>query len=472
MENTGIRKVQITADISAYLRSGNKFDEFILREIWVQNHYKVNEDIIGKKNKWMTVIDIGAHIGLFSLFMAKIKEKCQIYSYEAASDNYKLLKRNIELNKYEDRIHPFNFAVYSKKEKYAYIDRTWGESSNTGGRAVQSRQQADQDKVKTITLEKIFSDNRIKHCDLLKIDCEGAEYEIILDTPREILDRIGVITGELHFLAVNETLLGRFIKHLRGSFDYVDITPPMGSILPSIFCSRKKRAFRGLNNLNAHERKFYSQNGEDGMLGAIFDQIGATNKYYVEFGVSSYTQNNGLFLRLHRGWQGLMMDSGGSVFGFVKQEYINKANINEIFRKYHVPAEPDLLIINLDGNDYWIWKSLKRYRPRVIVIEYNASLPVDENKVIPYDPAFRWDGTDYFGASLLALEKLAGQKGYTLVGCDSNGVNAFYVRNDLVKGNFTKQTLRTLFRPPRYGVNGKGHPRSPKSEKGYIRDIL
>jgi len=90
------------------------------------------------------------------------------------------------------------------------------------------------------------------------------------------------------------------------------------------------------------------------------------------------------------------------------------------------------------------------------------------SKVIPYDPQFCWDGTDYFGASLLALVKLALKKGYTLVGCDSNGINAFFVRDALIQKHFQNESVDKLYRPARYGIYNQGHPRSPRSEQGYL----
>ena len=64
-----------------------------------------------------------------------------------------------------------------------------------------------------------------------------------------------------------------------------------------------------------------------------------------------------------------------------------------------------------------------------------------------YDPEFRWDGTDYFGASLLALSKLGREKGYTLVGCDSMGVNSFFVDDELIPGRFVVRVVEELYAP-------------------------
>lgn len=216
---------------------------------------------------------------------------------------------------------------------------------------------------------------------------------------------------------------------------------------------------RKINDLNEYEIKVYSQNGEDGILDAIFFKVGTLNKFYVEFGVQDGTECNTRYLREEKGWTGLLMDNEGTDSGEIKKEFISVENINALFKKYNVPKQFDLLSIDIDGNDYWVWKALEHaYMPSVVTIEYNASIPAIESKVIAYNPAHRWDGTNYFGASLAALVKLATLKGYTLVGCDQKGVNAFFVRNHLVEKNFVTRNIRELYRPPGYGSHNGGHP--------------
>jgi len=112
-----------------------------------------------------------------------------------------------------------------------------------------------------------------------------------------------------------------------------------------------------------------------------------------------------------------------------------------------------------------VWKSIVDYSPRVVVIEFNSCIPPNESKVVSYDPNSQWDGTDYFGASLLALKNLGLEKGYTLVGCDNNGVNSFFCKTDLLPEIKIKD-IQDLYRPPKYGkiINDIhiGHPPSNK----------
>jgi len=166
----------------------------------------------------------------------------------------------------------------------------------------------------------------------------------------------------------------------------------------------------------------------------------------------------------NRKWSYLWMDALG-VSELIKEEYITAENINQLFNKYNVPREFDLLSIDIDYNTYWVWKAIEGFSPRLMVVEYNSSFPPTESVVVPYAPQGVWDGTNYSGASLFALKKLGAEKGYQLVACDNNGVNAFFIRNDL-KDYFVSRSIEVIYRPPKYGkmVNGRhvGHPHSNK----------
>jgi hypothetical protein len=209
---------------------------------------------------------------------------------------------------------------------------------------------------------------------------------------------------------------------------------------------------RDPKRLNRHEYKVYSQNGEDGILAEIFRRIGTTNRSFVEFGASDGLENNTAFL-LRQGWKGLWMDADTAAVerarsGFrqeiadqrliVLETFITAENIEDLFRQGKVPEEFDLLVIDIDRNDYHVWEKIAHYRPRVVTIEYNSGIPPTMSWVVPYDPkAFGWTGFGTGnGASLKALEELGTRKGYSLVGCDLCGVNAFFVRNDLLDDRF------------------------------------
>jgi len=212
--------------------------------------------------------------------------------------------------------------------------------------------------------------------------------------------------------------------------------------------------------------KVYSQNDEDGIISEIFNRIGTKNKTFVEFGVEDGLECNTLYLTLS-GWKGLWMD--GSInhiksinkkFDFllengqlrVVQAMINAENINSLI-KDNIEGDIDLLSIDIDQNDYWVWKAIDVISPRVVVAEYNATIRPPVAVTVKYDPDARWNGSNYFGASLSALEKLGSEKGYALVGCSFSGSNSFFVRNDLLEDKFcAPYTADNHYEPPRYHV--------------------
>lgn len=187
---------------------------------------------------------------------------------------------------------------------------------------------------------------------------------------------------------------------------------------------------------NTHEKKVFSQNGEDGIIEWIFDTIGTTNKFYVEFGVENGTECNTKYLREKKGWTGLMMDGGNENKQInLQREFIYADNICQLFAKYNVPREFDLLSTDIDYNDFYVLYEIMKggYRPRAICSEYNAFLGATDDKIVIYDPNMMWDRTQYFGASISAFAKLLDKFEYTIVAGTSIGVNIFFVRNDVLK---------------------------------------
>lgn len=220
--------------------------------------------------------------------------------------------------------------------------------------------------------------------------------------------------------------------------------------------------------IHRHELKVYSQHGEDGVLAYLFSKIGLTNGRFIEFGIEDGTQCNTACLSLHFGWQGLLLEGdpnlarrAGSFYAKrlgsdatnvrVENAFITAENVNEIFQQNGYSGEIDLLSIDIDGNDYWVWKAVETVSPRVVCIEYNSVFGPTRSVTIPYDPAFerrkKHEGGLYYGASLAALTKLAKQRGYILVGCESHGVNAFFVRRDAAGDHLREVDVATAFVP-------------------------
>jgi hypothetical protein len=214
-------------------------------------------------------------------------------------------------------------------------------------------------------------------------------------------------------------------------------------------------------------KKIFSQNDEDGIIAEIFNRISTNSKTFFEFGAHT-TENNSLAL-LANGWKGTWLEGNESMVHHMQHEYqpfieqgqltiqhamITKNNINELLEKYALSPELDLLSIDVDGNDLYIWKAISpSFKPRVIVIEYNA-LFLPSTVFVQHDEPDRvWDTSSHSGASLKALELMAEQKGYALVGCGFNGVNAFFVRKDLLGNHFAAPyTSENHYEPIRYSV--------------------
>ena len=183
-----------------------------------------------------------------------------------------------------------------------------------------------------------------------------------------------------------------------------------------------------------------SQFGQDGIIEAIFDIIKPLNKYFVEFGSAGGTYGgNTAYLRLF-GFDGLLIDNSDIPYGNnkskrifdVKIHTITAENINSILKQYNVPYWFDFLSIDIDGNDYWVWKSLK-YEPRVVCIEANYTIQYYLNIVQSYSPDYVWDGSSKFGASFKALYDLGNKKGYCLVAV--TGCDMIFVRKDMIPAN-------------------------------------
>jgi hypothetical protein len=220
-------------------------------------------------------------------------------------------------------------------------------------------------------------------------------------------------------------------------------------------------------DLAAHELRVFSKNGEDGVIEEILRRVGTGGGGFVEFGVGAGLEGNCVFLAAVLGWPGLFMEADTDLFARLDARYegfpavrtvralVGPENVDALLRDHGPSPEPDVLSIDVDGIDYWIWRALEA-RPRVVVIEYNAHLGPEAELVQPLAPRVDWDGSDHFGASLAALRALGARKRYRLVHTDLAGVNAFFVRADLA-GPFGPEEAVPA-RAPNYFLGGEGHP--------------
>ncbi len=215
--------------------------------------------------------------------------------------------------------------------------------------------------------------------------------------------------------------------------------------------------------LNRFEFQAYSQSGEDGIIAEIFRRIGVKNRVFVECGVGDGYECNSLYL-LMQGWTGVWIegnprfcrtirrahaDSISDKKLILKEVMITPDTVDDLLMQSGIDDEPDLLSIDTDGNDYWLWKSVQHKQPRVVVIEYNALHRPPVEWIMKENPAHTWTRDTYYGASLSSLEKLGQEKGYTLVGCNFSGGNAFFVRSDLVSDKFVMADATYHYEPLR-----------------------
>ena len=228
-------------------------------------------------------------------------------------------------------------------------------------------------------------------------------------------------------------------------------------------------------NINQFGIKIYSQNDEDGIILYILKYIGIKTKKFVEVGVENGIECNTTNLLKNFDWSGTQIEGNKKLYNNAKIQlkkvlgkkiknlkllniFVTKKNINQILKKYS-GKEIDLLSIDIDGNDFWIWKAINCVKPRLVVIEYNSFFGPNISAAIKYNSKFSWDhynNKPYYGASLKALEKLGKQKKYSLVGVDKNGVNAFFIRNDLAKNiNLKSKKTKDIFLDNKREVRNK-----------------
>ena len=265
-------------------------------------------------------------------------------------------------------------------------------------------------------------------------------------------------------------MLKMFLKKIKTSLAF---TGTKNCLLRNDLEIENKRRLEDPLHLDFFGYKVYSQNDEDGIIQEIFKRIKITNKIFVEFGVSDGIESNGHFL-LFNGWKGLWIEGDKKLFNRLRNffsyplskgqltainAFITTDNINNLISEEgKISGEIDLLSIDVDGNDYWIWEKINCIHPRVVIIEYNAKFPPPCEWIMDYDPNHVWDGSDKHGASLKSLEILGNKLGYVLVGTNKNGINAFFVKKELTKGFFAQPaTAENLYHAWSNGYICSGH---------------
>jgi hypothetical protein len=242
----------------------------------------------------------------------------------------------------------------------------------------------------------------------------------------------------------------------------------------------RSRRWRQIGDLRGYEWQRYSQNGEDGILAELLHRVGVQSRFFVEFGVETGAECNCARLVWEERWCGLFMEGDRDMAARLAaryrkvpgvqcaHEWITADDIEAILAKHAVPEDLDVLSIDIDGNDYWVWRAIQRWHPRIVVIEYNASVRPPRQWIMPENPKHVWNYTTWMGASLAALAAVGRQKQYTLVATDSTGTNAFFVRDDLFNyEQFLDPAVLYHYSPARYSwrLSGHGPPPEPMGKQ-------
>ena len=193
--------------------------------------------------------------------------------------------------------------------------------------------------------------------------------------------------------------------------------------------------------LTASRFRLLSQNQEDGILWALFNLIGTTTKRFVEL-ESGASGGNAAMLAGEFGWTGLLVEGDSGKVEYAGRRFprttavrawITPESVNQLLEEHGYGGDVDLLSVDIDGNDYWVWHAITVCRARVVMLEYNSMFGPERAVTVPYDPKFsRKDHRFcYYGASLAAMTRLSAAKGYRLVAVEPTGVNAFFLRDDV-----------------------------------------
>lgn len=231
---------------------------------------------------------------------------------------------------------------------------------------------------------------------------------------------------------------------------------------------------KNANNLRDYEFKVFSQWGEDGIIQYLTKSIEIKNRTFIEFGVQDFFESNCRFLMMKDNWKGFVIDgSKNKILGLKKSyfywkyqldavdRFITKENINDIVAQSGFEEDLGILSVDLDGNDYYILQAITKFKPRILICEYNAVFGGSRKITVPYQPDFKRTKAHYsnlyFGASLAAMTQLADEKGFALVGTNTAANNAFYVRKDLLNDKVRVLSVAEAYSPSNFRESRDEH---------------
>ncbi|MBT8534603.1 hypothetical protein G6725_01090 [Polynucleobacter paneuropaeus] len=214
--------------------------------------------------------------------------------------------------------------------------------------------------------------------------------------------------------------------------------------------------------LSNYEFKVFSQWGEDGIIQHLTQNIDIKNKTFIEFGVEDFFESNCRFLLQKDNWNGFVIDGSSQNIERLRKSYfywkhsinalcsfITRENIEELLSTSGFDKDIGLLSVDIDGVDYFVLEKLAAWTPRVLIVEFNAIFGMNRAVSVPYSSTFMRSNMHYsnlyYGASLPAFIHLANNMNMALVGVNSAGSNAFFVRRDLLNESVPEVFIDNYF---------------------------
>lgn len=218
-----------------------------------------------------------------------------------------------------------------------------------------------------------------------------------------------------------------------------------------------------LPQLSDYEFKVFSQWGEDGILQFLTSRLQIANKTFIEFGVEDFYESNCRFLLVKDIWSGFVIDGSPANVAAIRRadfywryplqamaSFITRENVAELLENSGFDKDLGILSVDIDGVDYHVLEALAAWRARIVIVEYNGVFGAHRAVTVPYSADFqrtaRHSSNLYYGASLPAFVHLLQPRGYALVGVNSVGSNAFFVRTDLLNEQVRPVDLETCYR--------------------------
>lgn len=248
--------------------------------------------------------------------------------------------------------------------------------------------------------------------------------------------------------------LGRLLKVGR---ELDDIKIAQGRILAELNANKKS------TQLSDYEFRIFSQWGEDGIIQYLISKLAIKHKTFIEFGVEDFHEANCRFLLMKDNWSGFVVDGSARNIRQLRRSYfywrhsleckaafITRENVDSILAESGFEKELGILSIDIDGVDYHVLSALQSWKPSIVIVEYNAVFGSARAVTVPYDRDFyrarKHHSNLYYGASLPAFRRLLVERGYVLVGTNSAGNNAFFVRKELLNDTVREAPLSECFR--------------------------